>query len=66
MKQIMVSKSKQREEFFKCNPDVNENTFNMYWNDLVINRLPELFPNKIITIVDNFEEVKGNKIMLTF
>lgn len=65
MKQIVVSKSEQRREFFKCNPTLGEDVFNEYWNDLIYNELPELFPFTMINIIyGNLDSVKGVRVSI--
>lgn len=66
-KQIVVSKSEQRREFFISNPSLGEDIFNEYWNDLIYNELPELFPYTMINIIEgNLDTVKGEKIALSY
>jgi hypothetical protein len=52
MREIVVSKLTQRKDFFECNVNFfkgmkdleKEMHFNEYWNDLIMNQLPILFP----------------------
>ena len=67
IEQVVVSKSEQRIEFFKCNPDMNESVFNKYWNELIKYDLPELFPNHYITIIDkDLDSIEGKKVVIEY
>jgi hypothetical protein len=59
---IVVSKLTQKKSFFECNvknffkgmKDLEkEMHFNEYWNDLIMNQLPILFPMVFINIQDD-------------
>ena len=65
--QIVVSKSEQRREFFISNPSLGEDIFNEYWNDLIHNELPDIFPFTMINIIEgDLDSVKGKKYQFSY